>query len=80
MTETLERPHCLVNLDPANENVNYACNIDVRDLITLEDAMEEYNLGPNGAMLYCAEFLETNLKWLLDRIENFTVTQESEEG
>ena len=40
MTE-LSRPHCIVNLDAANENLNYNCGVDVRDLITLEDAMEE---------------------------------------
>ena len=24
-----ERKHCLVNLDPANENISYPCGIDV---------------------------------------------------
>jgi hypothetical protein len=57
MDENLSRGHCMVNLDPANEQMGYPCNIDVRDLITLEDAMEEYKLGPNGSMLYCTEFL-----------------------
>jgi len=57
MSEALQRDHVLVNLDPANEQVDYPCDIDVRELICLEDAMEEYGLGPNGAMLYCAEFL-----------------------
>ena len=61
MNEHYERKHCLVNLDAANENVSYPCGIDVRNLICLEDAMEEFNLGPNGAMLYCAEFLQANL-------------------
>jgi len=71
MTENLERPHCLVNLDPANENVGYKCDIDIRDLITLEDAMTEFKLGPNGSMLYCTEFLLTNFQWLADRIDEF---------
>ena len=31
--------------------------------------MEEYNLGPNGGMLYCADFLLANLQWLTDEIE-----------
>ena len=31
--------------------------------------MEEFNLGPNGAMLYCAEFLQQNLQWLSDELE-----------
>jgi hypothetical protein len=26
--------------------------------------MDEYGLGPNGAMLYCMEYLEANFDWL----------------
>ena len=26
--------------------------------------MTEYGLGPNGAMLYCMEYLEANFDWL----------------
>ena len=69
----MERVHCMVNLDPANDNLTFDENgrgpancIDVRDLITLEDAMEEFKLGPNGAMLYCIEFLLANFQWLHD--------------
>lgn len=39
--------HC-VNLDPAAERFGYPVSVDVRDLVTLEDAMEEVGLGPNG--------------------------------
>ena len=28
---------------------------DIRDLISLDDVMEEMDLGPNGALLYCME-------------------------
>lgn len=62
------RQHCLINLDAANENVGYQCGVDVRDLITLEDAMSELQLGPNGGTLYCSEFLQTNFSWLQDQI------------
>lgn len=31
--------------------------------------MEEYKLGPNGGMLYCADFLLANMQWLTDEIE-----------
>lgn len=31
--------------------------------------MQEFKLGPNGAMLYCADFLLANLQWLTDEIE-----------
>ena len=66
--DEMKRPHCLINLDAANENLTYNCGIDVRDLITLEDAMSELNLGPNGGTLYCSEFLQTNFTWLQDQI------------
>lgn len=70
-----DRPHCQVNLDPANENITYPCGIDLRDLITLEDAMEEFKLGPNGSMLYCAEFLLANFNWLKDKIQHEFATK-----
>jgi hypothetical protein len=34
--------------DPAAEEFKYPVSIDVRDLVTLEDVMEELGLGPNG--------------------------------
>ena len=33
--------------------------------------MEEYNLGPNGGLLFCMEFLLKNIQWLLDRLHEF---------
>ena len=36
------------NSDPAAEDFAYPVAFDVRDLITVEDAMEELGLGPNG--------------------------------
>ncbi|TFY75914.1 hypothetical protein EWM64_g8097, partial [Hericium alpestre] len=64
----LNRPISVVNLDPANDNIPYPCAIDVASLITLQDAMNEHGLGPNGAMLYCMEYLEANYDWLEDRL------------
>lgn len=60
----LQRPIAIVNLDPANENIPYPCAINIADLITVEDAMDEHHLGPNGGMLYCMEYLEANIDWL----------------
>ncbi|KAH8808948.1 ATP binding protein-like protein [Xylogone sp. PMI_703] len=58
----------VVNLDPANDHTNYECAIDVRDLIKLEDIMEEDDLGPNGGVLYALEELEHNMEWLEERL------------
>ncbi|XP_063839629.1 GPN-loop GTPase 2 [Ostrinia nubilalis] len=63
----------LVNLDPANDGMCYEPDIDIRQLIHLENVMTQQNLGPNGALLYCMEYLEKNIDWLLEQIkgENF---------
>ncbi|CZS88579.1 probable ATP-binding domain 1 family member B [Rhynchosporium agropyri] len=54
----------VVNLDPANDHTGYPCAIDVRDLVKLEDVMEDDELGPNGGVLYALEELEHNMDWL----------------
>eukprot|EP00879_Flechtneria_rotunda_P005279 GHRR01005565.1.p1 GENE.GHRR01005565.1~~GHRR01005565.1.p1 ORF type:complete len:273 (+),score=103.11 GHRR01005565.1:450-1268(+) len=60
--------HC-VNLDPAAEAFNYPVSIDIRHLISLDDVMTELQLGPNGGLLYCMEYLEDNLdEWLGDEL------------
>jgi hypothetical protein len=41
MAETLRRNIIIVNLDPAAEHFRYRCDIDIRDLITLDDVMDE---------------------------------------
>ncbi|KAJ5102288.1 hypothetical protein NUU61_004510 [Penicillium alfredii] len=59
----------VVNLDPANDKTSYPCALDVRDLVTLEEIMEEDRLGPNGATLYALEELEENFGWLEDGLK-----------
>ncbi|RMJ22887.1 ATP binding protein [Aspergillus sp. HF37] len=58
-----------VNLDPAAETFTYEPDLDIRDLITLEDVMEELELGPNGGLIYCFEFLLQNLDFLHEALD-----------
>lgn len=58
-----------MNLDPANDMLPYECALNITELIQLQDVMDEYGLGPNGAMIYCLEYLEANLDWLLDGLQ-----------
>lgn len=58
-------------IDPGNDLLPFTSSIDVSKLITVQDVMENYNLGPNGALVYCMEFLEKNLDWLFVEIEKF---------
>ena len=58
-----------VNLDPAAEDFAYEPDLDIKDLITLEDVMEEMGLGPNGGLIYCFEFLLENLDFLEEALD-----------
>ena len=59
-----------INLDPAAADFAYEPDIDIKDLIGLEDVMEELNLGPNGGLIYCFEFLLSNLTFLIEPLES----------
>uniref|UniRef100_A0A8B9NCP4 GPN-loop GTPase 2 n=1 Tax=Accipiter nisus TaxID=211598 RepID=A0A8B9NCP4_9AVES len=61
----------VVNLDPANEVMPYQCAVDIAELITLPDVMENLKLGPNGGLIYCMEYLEANFDWLQEKLAAF---------
>ena len=62
------RPCAVVNLDPANHNPPYECAVSIEELISLEEVQNELDLGPNGGMMYCMEYVAKNLDWLRDRV------------
>lgn len=55
-------------VDPANELPCYSATVDVSELITVDDAMTHLRLGPNGALVYCMEYLEQHCDWLTEKI------------
>ena len=61
-----------VNLDPAADDFAYEPDLDIKDLISLQDVMEEMSLGPNGGLIYCFEFLLQNLDFLTTALEPLT--------
>jgi hypothetical protein len=65
----LGREVAIINLDPANDQLPYEPAVDLSDLISLETVMEETKLGPNGGLVYCLEYLEANLDWLIEKID-----------
>ena len=73
--KAIGREVAIVNIDPANENMPYKADIDVSELITLEDAMKDTKLGPNGGLMYCMEYLETNIEWLLEKLKKVRKTK-----
>ncbi len=58
----------VVNLDPGNDMLPYDCAVDVMDLVKLEEVMDELELGPNGGLVYCMEYIEQNLDWLQEKL------------
>lgn len=69
LLKKLGRKVVVINLDPANDLMAYKPDIDIRNLIVLEEVMDQCKLGPNGALLYCMEYLEKNIDWLLDQLQ-----------
>ena len=61
----------VANLDPAAEHFHYDVAFDIRELISVNDVMEELQLGPNGSLVYCMEYLLQNMDWLQDNLDNY---------
>ena len=69
--ESLRRTVKVVNLDPAAEYFEYPVTADIRDLIQVDDVMDDETLhfGPNGGLVFCMEYFAKNFNWLLEQIE-----------
>ncbi|KAF3439370.1 hypothetical protein FNV43_RR17647 [Rhamnella rubrinervis] len=62
----------IVNLDLAAENFDYPVAMDVRELISLDDVMEDLGLGPNDGLIYHMEHLGENMDdWLTEELDNY---------
>jgi GTPase SAR1 family protein len=61
----------VVNLDPAAEHFRYDVAFDIRELISVDDVMEELQLGPNGSLVYCMEYLLENMDWLEEHLDAY---------
>ena len=68
----------VVNLDPGNDALPYPAAADVKDLISMEDVMDSFQLGPNGGLIYCVEYLEKNIKWLTTKIKDIQKKEPSQ--
>lgn len=59
-----------LNLDPGVEVLPYSPDIDVRDYIVLKDVMNEFQLGPNGAMILASDLMVNFLDDIRDEIDD----------
>ena len=65
----LEVETLTINLDPGAERVHYDPEFDVRDLISLHEVMDEYDLGPNGAQILAADLVAAQSYDIQDELE-----------
>ena len=56
----------VLNLDPGVENIPYTCDIDVRDYVDIVSIMQQYDLGPNGALVMANDLIASKI----DDIQN----------
>lgn len=56
----------VLNLDPGVEKMPYTCDIDVRDHIDYVSIMQQYELGPNGALIMANDLIASKI----DDIQN----------
>ena len=68
----LETEVIAVNLDPGAERVHYDAEFDVRDLISLTEVMDEYDLGPNGAQILAADLLAAQAGEVADQLHTLS--------
>src|SRR5579872_6643703 len=59
-----------VNLDPGAQNLPYEPDVDIRDYIDLATVMQNYELGPNGALVLAADLLATRMSDIDDAVES----------
>lgn len=59
-----------VNLDPGAQNLPYEPDIDIRDYIDLSTVMQNYQLGPNGALILAADLVATRMNEIQEALDS----------
>ncbi|MEM3700492.1 MAG: ATP/GTP-binding protein [Candidatus Bathyarchaeia archaeon] len=60
----------VVNLDPGALTLPYTPDMDIRDYVDIESLMEEYGLGPNGALIMAADLIADKIEEISKEIED----------
>jgi len=60
-----------VNLDPGADELPYDPGVDIRHFVTIDEVMEEYKLGPNGAQIAAADMIATEFGRVQNEIEAY---------
>jgi GTPase SAR1 and related small G proteins len=58
-----------LNLDPGAVSLPYEPDVDVRDIINIENLMQEYGLGPNGSLIMATDMISTRLEEIQEQVD-----------
>lgn len=61
----------LVNMDPGAETLPYEPDIDIREWISLDEVMQQYSLGPNGAQIVAADLMAIEINKMMEVLSTY---------
>lgn len=64
----------VVNLDPGADALPYEPDVDIREWVNLDEVMEEYALGPNGAQIVAADLMAVNIDKMTEVLDTMEAT------
>jgi GTPase SAR1 family protein len=60
----------ILNLDPGVLKLPYTPDIDIRDYVKIEELMEKYALGPNGALILAADLIADQIETITKEVDD----------
>jgi GPN-loop GTPase len=59
-----------VNLDPGVQEMPYEPDVDIRDFIDISTVMQNYQLGPNGALIMASDLIATRVNDIQESLDS----------
>ena len=59
-----------MNLDPGAVEIPYEPDVDIRDFVNLSTVMQDYQLGPNGALIMAADLVATRINDVQESLDS----------
>ena len=61
----------VINMDPGADALPYEPDVDIREWISLDDVMQEYGLGPNGAQIVAADLMAASISKMTAVVDTY---------
>ncbi|RLE51188.1 MAG: GTPase [Candidatus Methanomethylicota archaeon] len=62
-----------LNLDPGVKWLPYSPDVDIREYISIDEVMEKYGLGPNGALIACVDMMANYIQEVRNEIRDLAI-------